>query len=389
MDHIKNNIEKYHEAMIAERRHIHSHPELSGNEYGTSAYIQEELGKAGIPFELVPPGRSVVAVIRGEYPGKTILLRSDIDALPVTEATGLPFSSEVPGAMHACGHDAHAAIGITVAKVLNDLRSRLHGTAKVVFQEAEETGSGAKHVLESGLIDDADNSLMLHVDVTHPTGFFATNYGVRSAKTAVSKVVVQGRGGHSAFPQNAVNPIPIAARIIEAVSEITAYEIAREDFAVISPTVVAGGTKNNIIPQSCEIIFNARYYDSRFDEVIPELISKKSKNIAASAGGAAETSYSSHGIPMINDEDSVKRALSVIERIWGKDKIDLTPPGLFGDDFAYIQEKVPGAAVNIGAALEGNTAALHSPTMMVDEACMDIAARFATEYIAEYLEYAE
>ncbi|MBR4396151.1 MAG: amidohydrolase [Eubacteriaceae bacterium] len=389
MDHIKDCIEKYHEVMIDERRHIHTHPELSGNEYGTSAYIQEELGKAGIPFELVPPGRSVVAVIRGEYPGKTILLRSDIDALPVTEATGLSFSSEFPGVMHACGHDTHAAIGITVAKVLNDLRGRLHGTAKVVFQEAEETGSGAKHVLESGLIDDADNSLMLHIDTTHPTGFFATNFGVRSAKTAVSKVVVHGRGGHSAFPQTAVNPILIAARIIEAISEITAYEIAREDFAVISPTVVAGGTKNNIIPQTCEIIFNARYYDNKLDEVIPELISRKSKNIAASAGGTAVTSFSSHGLPMINDEDSVKRALSVIEHIWGKDKIDFTPPGLFGDDFAYIQEKIPGVAVNIGAAKGGNTTALHSPTMMVDEAYMDIAARFASEYMAEYLKFAE
>lgn len=389
MDLIRECIEKYHETMITERRHMHAHPELSGNEYETSAYIQEELSKAGIPFDIVPPGKSVIAVIHGKNPGKTILLRSDIDALPVTEATGLPFSSETIGVMHACGHDTHAAIGITVAKVLNSIRDKLHGTAKVVFQEAEEISFGAKHVLESGLIDDADNSLMLHVDVSRPTGVFGTNYGVRSAMTAICKVVVRGKGGHSAFPETTVNPVLIAARIIEAVSEITAYEISRDDFVLISPTEITSGTKNNVIPQTCDITFNARYYDSKFVELIPELISRKAKNIAASSGGEADILFSSHGKPMVNEKDSVDRALSVIERIWGKDMIELTPPGLFADDYAYIQEIIPGVAVTIGAAKEGNTSASHSPTMMPDEAYMDTAARFAAEYMAEYLGFAE
>ncbi len=382
---IKNKVAQYRDDMIRVRRHIHQNPELSQQEYETCAYLQNELTKAGIPFQVTPSGRSIVATVRGAHPGKTICLRGDIDALPIQEATGLPFSSCKPGVMHACGHDTHAALALTTALILNDMKDELHGTAKIIFQEAEETMFGALHVLESGLIDDCDNSIMLHVAVDHDTGVFITNYGVRCAKVGSCKIVVEGRAGHSSIPHMSVNPILIAAKIVDAIADITAYEISRQEFVVFSPTVIRGGSKDNIVPGTCEILANARYFDDKYDEFLSRRITEISENIARAMGGSAKVEFTPEGTPMINDKESTDRAIDIITRLWGRDKIDFTPPGLFGDDFAFIQKRFPGVVVNLGAAKDGAYTVGHNEHMMVDEAYMDIGAEFLATYIAEYL----
>ncbi len=382
---IHEKVEQYHDDVIRVRRHIHQNPELSQQEYETCAYLQNELTKAGIPFQVTPSGRSIVATIKGAHPGKTICLRGDIDALPIEEATGLPFSSCKKGIMHACGHDAHGAMALGTALILNDMKEQLHGTAKIIFQEAEETMFGALHVLESGLIDDCDNSLMLHVVVDRDTGVFVTNYGVRCAKVGSCKIRINGRAGHSSRPEQGINPILIAAKIISAMADITAYELPRSEYVVFSPTVIRGGTKDNIIPGTCEIEANARYFDDKYDEFLSRRITEISENIARAMGGSAEVTFIPEGTPMINDKESTDRAISIIKRLWGEDKVVMTPPGLFGDDFAFIQKRFPGVVVNLGAAKDGQYTIGHNEHMMVDEACLDIGVEFLTTYIAEYL----
>ncbi len=382
---VKDLVEKYHDDVVRVRRHLHKHPELSEKEYETCKYLCAELEKCGIPYEVTPSGRSIVATVKGDHPGRTICLRGDIDALPIEEATGLPFSSVNKGIMHACGHDAHGAMALGTAMVLNSMKDRLHGSAKIVFQEAEETMFGAQHVLDSGLLDGCDNSLMLHVVVDRDTGVFVTNYGVRCAKVGSCKIRIDGRAGHSSRPEQAVNPILIASKIIDAIGDITAYEIARDEYVVFSPTVITSGTKENIIPGSCYIEANARYFDDRYDEILSRRITEIATGIAGAMGGSAEVEFIPQGTPMVNDRESTDRAIDIIKRLYGEDKLVMTPPGLFGDDFAFIQKRFPGVVVNLGAAKDGEYTIGHNEHMMVDEACLDIGVEFLSTYMSEYL----
>lgn len=381
---VKEGIEKYRDEMIQVRRHLHENPELSEHEYETCKYICEHLEKAGIPYELTPSKRSIVATVKGGHPGKTIVLRADYDALPIEEETGLPFSSKVKGVMHACGHDTHGAVGLAVALILNDRKEEMHGNAKILFQEAEETMFGALHALESGLLDDCDNSIMSHVAVDRDTGVFLCNYGVRCAKVGSVRIDVKGKGAHSSRPDTGVNAAIIGAKIVDAISYITAYEIPRNEFVVFSPTVIQSGTKENIIPETCHIEANARYFDDRYDEILSKKITDICEGIAHAYGAEVVVDYKGEGTPMINDDKMTDHAMELIARLYGEDKIIRTPAGLFGDDYAFIQKKCPGVVVNIGAAKDGKYTNGHNARMMVDEAYMDIACEFLTTYILEY-----
>ena len=381
MVNVKEMVSRYHEQTIRVRRHLHAHPELSKQEYETCRYICNELDRAGIAYELTPSGRSIVATVKGATPGKTVVLRADYDALPITENTGLPFSSEVDGVMHACGHDTHAAIGLTAALIIHEL----NGNFKVLFQEGEEVMFGALHALESGLLDDCDNSLMLHVSVDRDTGVFVCNYGTRCAKVGNCSIDITGRAGHSSRPEQGVNAALVGARIVSAIADITAYEIPRNEYVVFSPTVINSGTKDNIIPGSCRILANARYFDNKFDSILSDAINRIAKGIAESYGASAEVTFTPEGIPMVNDKESTDRALAIIRRLWGEDKLVMTPPALFGDDFAFIQKKIPGVVVNLGAAKDGKYTIGHNEKMMVDEDYMDIGAEFIVTYVLEYL----
>ena len=385
MVNVKEKVAQYRDDMVRVRRHLHAHPELSKQEYETCKYVQNELKKMGIPYELTPSQRSIVATIKGAHPGKTIVLRADYDALPIKENTGLPFSSEVEGVMHACGHDTHAAIGLETAWILNDLKDQLHGTYKVLFQEAEEVMFGALHALESGLLDDCDNSIMLHVAVDHDTGVFLCNYGVRCAKVGNCVIDVKGRAGHSSRPEQGVNAALVGAKIVTALADITAYELPRSEFVVFSPTVISSGTKENIIPGECHILANARYFDDKYDDILGNAVKRIAKGIADSCGAEVEVSFEGEGTPMINDKESTDHALEIIRRLWGEKYIDYTPAGLFGDDFAFIQKKIPGVVVNLGAAKNGEYTIGHNEKMMVDEDYMDIGAEFIVTYVLEYL----
>ena len=385
MTDIKREIALHRDTMIRVRRHLHAHPELSEREYETCRYICAELDAAGIPYELTPSGRSIVASVRGSEPGRTLLLRADYDALPVTEETGLPFASEVPGVMHACGHDTHAAIGLACALAMNDMRGSFRGTFKVLFQEAEETMFGALHALGSGLLDDCDGSVMLHVVTDRDTGVFVCNYGVRCAKLANCVIDIKGRACHSSRPEQAINAVLVGARIASAIADITAYEIPRDEFVVFSPTQISSGTKENIIPGECRIVANARYFDDSFDEVLENAIRRVAGGIAASYGAEVSVDFRPEGTPMVNDEEATDRAIGIIERFWGPDKLVRTPAALFGDDFAFIQKKIPGVVVNLGAAKDGEYTIGHNGKMMVDEAYMDIGAEFLLNYALEYL----
>lgn len=374
---------KYNPDVLRVRRHLHMYPELSLKEYETSKYLQEELKQHGIPFQVIE-GRSIVATIEGGRPGQTLALRGDMDALPLQEQAEFPCRSQVPGVMHACGHDCHAAMALGTALVLNELKDQLNGTLKVIFQEGEEVGLGALTVLASGLLDDVDNSLSIHLIPHRDTGTFVTRYGLFCAKYAWAEITVLGKKSHAGTPHLAINPILLAAEIIGAVSSFLAYEIPSDGQVLASPTIISGGDTANIIPDRCTITYNLRYFEDKYDTLIPERLQEIATGIAGGRGAKIDLQYGAESLPMYNEQESTDRAVRVVKKHFGEDKLLLTPPELFSDDFAYIQQQFPGVMMNLGMAKNGCYTSGHNGNYFVDEASLEIGLKYLVHYCLDY-----
>lgn len=377
-------IERYAPEVLRVRKHLHRHPELSLQEYETSAFIQAELRRYGIPFEVLAGGRSIVASIVGGRPGKTIVMRGDMDALPIQELVDIDCKSETPGVMHACGHDCHTAMVLGAGLVLNEVKDQLSGTVKLLFQEGEEVGCGAANALKTGALDDCDNSLGIHLIPHKDTGTFVTRYGLFCAKTAWAKITIFGRKGHVANPDLAVNPLVIAADVIGAISHMLAYEIPRRDYVIAAPTVISGGDTVNIIPDRCTVTYNLRYFDEAYDKLIPERFLKIAAAFAESCGGRAELEYGAESLPMYNDHECTARAERVVKRHFGEQALQITPPELFSDDFAYIQQRIPGTMMNLGMARDGHYTIGHNGGYLVDESVLDLGVSYLVHYCLDY-----
>lgn len=369
--------------MIQVRRHLHEYPELSFEEYETSRYIQGFLKEAGIPFDVIN-GRSIVATVTGRSKGKTLVIRGDFDALPIQEKNDLPYCSKKPGVMHACGHDAHAAMTLAAGLVLQQMHEQFDGTVKLLFQEAEERGAGAKVALESGLLDGADNSLSIHLLPDRDVGKFITRQGIFCAYALTADVVIHGKAGHPAHPDYTVNPIFIGMNVVNAVNAMLAYEIEPYDTVVASTIYFNAGQKGCSIPGECSVGFLFKFLKEDYDRVLQEKITSIVEHCAQAAGGKGEVSFG-HGMPpMMNEQESTDRAIRVVENLFGKDALLLTKPEFFGDDFAFIQQRFPGTMMNIGMAGNGNYTVGHNSGYMVDEACLSYGLRFMVGYCLDY-----
>ena len=364
------------EELIALRRAIHAEPELGLHTPKTTAKAKQAL--AGLPLE-IREGSSTsgfVAVLRGPANGRKVLLRGDMDALPLTEETGLSFSSQIGGAMHACGHDTHVAMLAGAAKALCAHRDRLAGTVMFMFQPGEEGHHGARFMLEDGLLDPLpDAAFALHVSPNFPTGTFGGKGGPLLAAADRIEIAITGRGGHASQPHDAVDPIPIACEIVLALQNMVTRRIPAFDPVVLTVARITSGTTNNVIPEKAELEGTIRSFSESSRTAVHEGLRRVVTHVAA-AHRAEATVDIIPGFPVtVCDDRAAALAKATAEGLFGESAwISMRTPVMGAEDFAYVLQKVPGAMAFLGAAPEGSDfktcCGLHSNRMVIEEAAM-------------------
>jgi amidohydrolase len=368
------------EAMLPDaitlRRAIHAEPELGLDLPKTTAKVKAAL--AGLPLELRegPSTSGIVAILRGPANGRTVLLRGDMDALPLTEDTGLPFSSQHEGAMHACGHDTHVAMLAGAARALCERKDQLTGSVMFMFQPGEEGWHGARFMIEDGLIDPLpDAAFALHISPNMPAGVIATRTGALLASSDRIRIKVVGKGGHASMPHDALDPTPIACEIVLALQAMVTRRIPVFDPAVITIARIEAGTTDNIIPEVARLWGTLRTQSERTRALALENITKVAENIARAHGAEAEVELTK-GFPVtVNDGRVVDLAEKTAKAIFGDGGFMRMPNPMMGaEDFSYVLQKVPGAMAFLGGVPEGGDyhtcCALHSNRMVLDERVM-------------------
>ena len=355
---------------------FHRHPELSYEEYETTKRIREILEEAGVeilPYDLET---GLVAIIRGEKEGAAQALRCDIDALPVREETSLPYASEHPGKMHACGHDFHITAGIGCAILLTESKSHLAGTVKIIFQPAEESSLGALKILETDVMKDVERIWGIHADPTSEAGCIGIREGYVAAAADRFLISVEGVGCHGAHPDHGVDPIPAAAAMVQAFQTIISRNVDAFHPALISVTRIEAGQTWNVIPQTAVLEGTVRTMN-REDRALVEKRMREIVQSTAQAYGATACLQWFSGSPAVyNDGEMAEHAAKTAE----KQKMHVVPEesSMGGDDFSFYEEKIPGCYIKIGT---GKGPTIHQPGFMVDESVLLPTA----EYLAELL----
>lgn len=361
---IVNRLAEFHDEITAWRRDFHENPEILYEVHRTSARVAELLEGFGIDEVATGIGRTgVVGVIKGRNggSGKTIGLRADMDALPLTETSGKPWASKHPGKMHACGHDGHTAMLLGTAKYLAETRN-FDGTVVVIFQPAEEGGAGAKAMIDDGLMTrwGIDEVYGLHNMPGLPVGEFAIRPGPLMAATDEFEITITGQGGHAARPYETIDPIVAGAQVVNAIQSIVSRNANALDAAVISVTVFEAGSAFNIVPETAKLRGTVRTLSNEVREMVEERMKTMVEGICAAHGAKATINYHK-GYPVTsNHADQTDFAASVAREVAGSDakvNSDVTPT-MGGEDFSFMLEERPGAFIFAG---NGDTAKVHNP----------------------------
>ncbi len=375
------------------RRAIHREPELGLQNPKTLAKIKQALAGLPLEFREGPSTTGLIAILRGPANGRTVLLRGDMDALPLVEETGLDFTSETAGTMHACGHDTHVAMLVGAAKLLCAARDRLPGTVMFMFQPGEEGHHGARFMLDDGIIDPLpDAAFALHIMPNAPHGIFASRPGPLLASSDVLSVTVKGAGGHASMPHDAVDPVPVACEIVGAIQTMVTRKISVFDPAVVTIAKIAAGTTNNIIPETAVMEGTIRTLSANQRVHVARELKRLIPAIAEAHGCAADVAIT-EGFPVtVCDSRAVAFGKSVVKDVFGEDGwLTMEHPVMGAEDFAYVLEKVPGAMFWLGASHEGADwracCGLHSNHMVLDEKVMArgaaLHAALAERFLAE------
>ena len=392
--------------VVAWRRELHEHPELSNREYKTAELVAAHLTSLGIDVQTGVAHTGVVGVLKGGQPGPVVGLRADMDALPVVEETGLPFASKVVGeyggeevgVMHACGHDAHTSILLGVATVLSGMREQLPGTVKFVFQPAEEgppagEEGGAELMVEEGVLENPDVAAIfgLHVIPQYEVGQIAYRAGGMMASSDRLRIVVHGKQTHGAKPWLGVDPIVVSSQIIMALQTIPSRQLD----ATLTPSIVTvgsihGGTRWNIIPDEVTMMGTIRTFDSDTRSDIHRRVKHTAETIAESAGATVEVEIS-EGIPVtFNDPDLTNQMTPTLERVVGAEKLLTTLPQTWAEDFSCYQQKIPGLYVYLGVRTPGvdreHFPTNHSPKFRVDEDALVIGVKTLSNLAVDYMQ---
>jgi amidohydrolase len=372
------------------RRDFHMHPELGFQEVRTAGIVARELQALGLEVTTGVGKTGVVAMIEGIRPGPTLLLRADMDALPIVEQTGAEYASQNLGVMHACGHDGHTAILLTVAKMLNSCRDQFPGAIKLVFQPAEEGEGGAEGMIADGVFDNprVDVTFGLHLWNEKPVGWLGIAEGPTMAGAEKFTITVTGKGGHGAMPHGAIDPIFAGAQIITTLQSIVSRNVAPLDSAVVSVTQFHGGDAFNVIPQIVELGGTIRSFKPEVRDLVLERADKITTGIAEALGCQAEFKNTRLTPAVINDSSTIKLIQAAANQVLPELDVDESAPITMGsEDFAYMMEKVPGCFVFVGSANadRGLNYSHHHPKFDVDERSLPQAAALMAQSAIEIL----
>jgi amidohydrolase len=376
--------------LIRDRRHLHANPELSFEEHETAAYVAERLRSLGIETRTGVGKTGVVGVIRGGSPGKTVMLRADMDALPIQEDGDKPYKSQRPGVMHACGHDGHTAILLAVSRILSEKRDSLAGNVVLAFQPSEERPpGGALAMIADGAMDDpkVDAVFGLHL-TSQPVGTVLVRGGPTASAADSMKATIIGVGGHASRPQSAVDPVLIAAHVVTALHSIVSRNVNPLDSAVITVGTIQAGTVANVIPATATMSASIRSFDQTVREKLRERIEQTVVGIARAMGGDATVEYS-WGYPvLVNDHDMAEFVKTVAHEVVGEANTRFNPPPIMAsEDVGYFISKATGCYFNVGVLNEakGITVTNHNPGFDIDEDALPIGVAMLTRVVERYL----
>jgi amidohydrolase len=373
--------------LTTHRRELHAAPELAFKETETSDYIRERLDALSPDrLESGGAGTGVVADIKGERPGRAVLVRADMDGLPIQEAGELPFRSTRRGVMHACGHDVHMAIALEVARALAENRYRLPGMVRFVFQPAEECGGGAKPMIEAGVTEGIDRVIGLHVWSGLPTGQVCVPRDLVMASADMFTLTIRGKGGHGAQPHLTIDAVVIAAEVVMALQTLVSRETSPLAPAVITLGSVHGGTASNIVAAEVVIQGTLRTFDAELRARLLARIPEVAAGIAGAMRGSSEFRHDSGTPPVVNDPAMAKVVSEAGIGILGKDAVVPLEPLMVGEDFAYFLEARPGCFFLLGGAPEGPPVVHHTAEFRIDERCLLIGFQVMTAAVLRLLE---
>jgi amidohydrolase len=367
------------EQLVAWRREFHMRPELGFQEMRTTARVAKVLASLGYRVRTGVGRTGVMAELGQGHP--TVAIRADMDALPIQEVTDVPYASQIPGVMHACGHDAHTAIGLTVATLL--AQETFPGTVRFLFQPAEEVGddegvSGAPRMVQDGAMEGVDAVLALHVDASIPVGDIALEVGPICAGVDTFHATIIGQGGHGAMPHEAVDPVYIAAHVILALHGIVSRRLDPLEPAVVSIGAIHGGQADNVIPEQVKISGTLRFLEPQVREQIHAEI-ERALGIARAMGGDYALQFELGGLPTRNAVEVVEFIREVAAELLGSEHVLPYRPEMGAEDFGAFSELAPGAMFRLGCRIEGDERKAHSPRFDIDERCLPVGAAVLAE----------
>jgi amidohydrolase len=383
---IRTLTEKIEAHLIEVRRDLHAHPELAFQEVRTAAVVSRELTRIGIAHQTGIAKTGIVGLIQGGRPGPVLIIRADMDALPIHEQTGLDFASTYDGKMHACGHDIHTTTLLGVAEVLRDLAPQLAGTVKLVFQPAEEAIGGMEVMLKEGLLDapKVDMALGFHNHPASPAGTFSFTRGPGLAAADTFDITVHGKSGHAAHPHGSIDPIIAAAHLITQLQTVVSREVNPMHPAVVTVGAIHGGEAHNIIPDSVTFRGTVRTLHDPARDTAEEAIKRLCAGAETGMRVKVEVSYRRGVPPLVNDDRVLDPTVVAVRKQFG-DVVQERGPVMGAEDFALLSQRVPSFQLGVGSAPPGGTQGLHNSRYAPDEACIGFGVQALTRAALELL----
>ncbi|QUI25038.1 amidohydrolase [Vallitalea pronyensis] len=392
-DNIREKAKDIEARLIDIRRDIHAHPEIGFEVERTADLVADELQKLGMEVRKQVGISGVIGTLRGKHPGKTILLRADMDCLPIEEENDVPYRSKHEGLMHACAHDAHTTWLLGAAMILADYKEQLHGNVKFLFQPAEELGGGALKMYEDGALDNpkVDAAIGFHVWPTMDAGKIGVRYGALCAAPDCFKLIIKGKGGHGAQPDKCIDPITVACQVQLGLQNIVSRVVSPTEPLVITTAKINAGTSYNIIPAEVTMEGTVRTHDKQLREDIPHMMERVIKGITDAYGATYTFDFIPYYPSLFNDHGLTKVVEDAAIKVMGQEHvIQIDKPTMGGEDFTYLLDNIPGSFFIVGTYNEekGITSPLHSSTFNIDETILKDASATLTQLVLDYLQEA-
>lgn len=375
--------------LIADRRDFHRHPEIGYNEHRTAQIVAARLVNLGYKVSTGVGGTGVVGLLKDEPQARALLYRADMDALPIEEENQVAYRSLNPGLMHACGHDAHVAIALAVARRLAEERDSLGGNVKFAFQPAEEGGNGAVAMIEDGVLENPPVSAAvgLHVWNNLPVGQVGIHAGAMMAAVDDFEVVIQGRGGHAASPHQTVDAVLVAAQVVTALQTVVSRNVSPLDSAVVTIGKIVAGSAFNIIAETATLRGTVRAFAKETHARIPEMFERVVRGVCEAMGATYQLNYERKTLPLVNNQEMCALVADCAAEVVGRDNIIVDERTMGGEDMSYFLERVPGCFFFLGTRNEarGLMHPHHSPRFDIDESAMEIGVELMARVARRYL----